>query len=188
MLPFDADALRQHRIWVNRMASGDAEALTELHHAYVSILFGIARRILHDPEDVREVVQDTFVKAWNQAGQYRPERGEVSAWLVFMVRNTAIDRLRQRTRRAHAVAGLADDLAGEQDLQPAPHEDAERRDLLAHTLTELSTEQRRALELAFFNGCSQHEIAQAMSAPVGNVKNYLRRGLLKLRQLASRHD
>ena len=76
------------------------------------------------------------------------------------------------TIRDHGVAG---------DL-------AKRRDLLAQTLTELSTEQRRALELAFFNGCSQHEIAQAMSAPVGNVKNYLRRGLLKLRQLASRHD
>lgn len=185
MLPFDAEALRQHREWVTRMASGNAEALTELHHAYVSILFGVVRRILLDPEDVREVVQDTFVKAWNQAAHYRPERGEVSAWLTFMARNAAIDRLRQRTRRSAAVASLDPSL---DETSPAPHEETERRELLEQTLNELSPEQRRALELAFFKGCSQNEIAHAMSAPVGNVKNYLRRGLLKLRQLASRHD
>ena len=183
---FDADALRQHRDLVARMADGDSTALTELHQAHVSLLYGLVRRILVDQEEVREVVQDTFVKAWNQAGAYRPERGEVHSWLVFIARNLAIDRLRRRSRRAAAMAEFAKDV---EDSEPAaPRESTERRDLLDQTLTGLSPEQRQALELAFFRGYSQSEIADEMDTPVGNVKNHLRRGLLKLRQIIQRHD
>ena len=182
---FDADALRQHRDLVARMAARDSGALTELHQAHVSLLYGLVRRILVDHEDVREVVQDTFVKAWNQANTYRPERGEVHAWLVFIARNQAIDRLRRRSRRAAALAEFAKEA---DDSEPAPRDSTERRDLLDQTLTGLSPEQRQALELAFFRGCSQAEIAAEMKTPVGNVKNHLRRGLLKLRQIIQRHD
>jgi len=182
---FDADALRQHRALVARMADRDSGALTELHQAHVSLLHGLVRRILADHEEVREVVQDTFVKAWNQANVYRPERGEVHAWLVFIARNLAIDRLRRRSRRAAAMAEFAKDT---DDSEPAPQESTERRDLFEQTMTGLRPAQRQALELAFFRGCSQAEIAAEMNTPVGNVKNHLRRGLLKLRQIIQRHD
>jgi RNA polymerase sigma-70 factor (ECF subfamily) len=166
------------------MAVGDTDALRHLHGEYVSLLHGVARRILGDPEDVREVVQDTFVKAWNRAHTYRKERGEVCSWLVFMVRNQAIDRLRRGERRRELLAALE---AESQDAEFGA-DAVDRKEFLFRHLSHLTAVQRRALELAFFTGCSQMEIAAAMQTPVGNVKNHLRRGLLKLRQLVTRHD
>jgi RNA polymerase sigma-70 factor, ECF subfamily len=180
--PFDADALRQHRDWVARMAAGEADGLTHLHEVYAPLLHGIARRILGDPDETRDVVQETFVKAWQQAGSYRPERGEVFAWLVFMARNQAIDRRRRRSRRDTTHAEFAEEAAALGDAAAAPVEPG-TREVLERTLAQLSAEQRRALELAFFRGWTQGEIAAAMRTPLGNVKNHLRRGLLKLRQL-----
>lgn len=187
VLPFDAQDQQQHRTWISRVASGDLDVLRQLHETFSPLLFGVARRILSDPEDVREVVQDAFIKAWRQAAHYRPERGEVYSWLIFITRNQAIDRLRRTTRRHAMLTSLEN---GEQHLpdDPSPDEVLDRRDLIDRNLAHLSEAQRRALELAFFTGCSQAEIASAMRTPIGNVKNHLRRGLLKLRQLVERHD
>ncbi|HRE83769.1 MAG TPA: sigma-70 family RNA polymerase sigma factor [Opitutaceae bacterium] len=187
VLPFDAHDQQQHRTWISRVANGDLDALRHLHETFSPLLFGVARRILSDPEDVREVVQDTFIKAWRQAAHYRPERGEVYSWLIFITRNQAIDRLRRTSRRHVMLTALEN---GEQDLPKdlSPDEVLDRRDLIDRNLAHLSDAQRRALELAFFTGCSQAEIAAAMRTPIGNVKNHLRRGLLKLRQLVERHD
>ncbi|HYD83257.1 MAG TPA: sigma factor, partial [Opitutus sp.] len=99
MAPFDADALANHRELVSRMASGDAEALQLLYLQFSGQINGIVRRILEDPEDAREAVQDTFIKAWRQAATYRRDRGEVVSWLVFIARHSAIDRLRKGARR-----------------------------------------------------------------------------------------
>jgi len=166
------------------MAVGDTDALRELHREYVALLHGVVRRILVDPEEVREAVQDTFIKAWRQADAYRADRGEVYAWLVFIARNHAIDRLRRSRRRRELLTTLA---------QEAPEpvltiEASDQKDLLVRHLGDLTPVQRQALELAFFTGCSQLEIASAMQTPIGNVKNHLRRGLLKLRQVITRHD
>lgn len=166
------------------MAAGDSDALRELHREYLALLQGVVRRILVDREDVREVVQDTFIKAWRQAGSYRPDRAEVYSWLVFIARNQAIDRLRRSRRRQELLTALAREV-------PEPVltlEASDRKDLLVRHLGDLTPGQRRALELAFFTGCSQLEIASAMQTPIGNVKNHLRRGLLKLREVVTRHD
>jgi RNA polymerase sigma-70 factor, ECF subfamily len=182
--PFDVTARQQHREWVARMAAGDSDALRNLHGEFVALLHGVARRILADPEEVREVVQDTFVKAWTRAQTYREERGEVYAWLIFIARNHAIDRLRRSERRRELLTALE---AEAPDPVPGA-EAADRKDFLLRHLGNLTPVQRQALELAFFTGCSQLEIAAAMQTPIGNVKNHLRRGLLKLRQLVTRHD
>ena len=80
MLPFDASALHHHRRLVARMATGEPDALRDLYELLVDRIHGIVVRILRDPEDVQEAVQDTFVKAWQRAVTYRPERGEVISW------------------------------------------------------------------------------------------------------------
>lgn len=95
---FDADALARHRQLVVRLAAGDAEALQLLYLEFSPLVHGIARRMLEDPEDARETVQDTFIKAWRSAASFRPERGEVVAWLVFIARHAAIDRVRRGAR------------------------------------------------------------------------------------------
>jgi RNA polymerase sigma-70 factor (ECF subfamily) len=164
------------------MAEGDAEALQLLYLEFSSLINGIVRRMLEDPEDAREAVQDTFIKAWRHARAYRPDRGEVVAWLVFIARHAAIDRVRQGARRRLLYATLQRTSADVVALPAADQSDA--REEVARRLDALSAPQRQALELAFFGGCTQVQIAAAMQTPVGNVKNHLRRGLQKLRQLA----
>lgn len=183
--PFDADTLATHRRLVARMASGDSEALQLLYLDFGARIHGVVRRILEDPEDAREAVQDAFIKAWRQAKSYRPDRGEVVSWLVFIARNAAIDRVRQGARRRLLLEALQRELV--EPAMPSP-ERADDRELLVGRLRELSAPQRQAIELAFFRGCTQSQIATAMQTPVGNVKNHLRRGLQKLRQLIARHD
>jgi len=185
VLPFDASALAHHRRLVGRMVAGDNRALEELYDLQVERVHLVVSRILRDREDVREVIQDTFVKAWRQASQYRPERGEVVAWLVFIARHAAIDRVRHGARRQAVLSALPAELARSHGpVEPL----FDRREFLAEQLGQLTPPQRQALELAFFGGYSQDDIAQRMEMPVGNVKNHLRRGLLKLRQLTGRHD
>jgi RNA polymerase sigma-70 factor (ECF subfamily) len=167
------------------MKTGDADALPLLYLEFGPIVHGVVRRILADPEDAREVVQDTFVRAWRNAASYHEDRGEVIAWLVFIARHAAIDRGRQRARERslHAV------LQQETDAVPLPATDAvDAREDVTRRLNALSASQRQALELAFFGGCTQAQIAAAMQTPIGNVKNHLRRGLQRLRQLASGHE
>jgi len=185
VLPFDAAALQLNRRLVARMAAGEAEALQEFHALHAGRVHGVVARMLADREEVREVVQDAFVKAWRQARTYREDRGEAVSWLLFIARNAAIDRLRQGARRRTLLSLLASD----PDLrESSPPVVPGGREFLEHLLADLSPAQRQALDLAFFSGCSQAEIAQRMQTPIGNVKNHLRRGLLKLRQLTLRHD
>lgn len=185
VLPFDADALAHHRELVARVAAGDSEALQLLYLDFNAQVHGIVRRILEDPEDAREAVQDTFIKVWQQARAYRPDRGEVVSWLVFIARNAAIDRVRKGARRRLLHEALQREPV--EDAMPARELFDERENLARH-LGELSPAQRQALELAYFGGCTQAQIAAAMQTPVGNVKNHLKRGLQKLRQLVLRHD
>lgn len=179
------DAARFHRGLVHRMSRGDAEALRAFYDFYVDRIYAVALRILGNPEDARDAVQETFVKAWRQAGTYREERGEVFAWLVLIARNTAIDQVRAGTRRRALLAEFSEDRPSP---QPAETVTVEQRDYLSRTLGKLEHSQRRAVELAFFAGCSQAEVAQHMEVPVSTVKNLLHRGLLRLRELARRHE
>jgi RNA polymerase sigma-70 factor (ECF subfamily) len=185
VVQFDAEALATHRRLISRVVAGEADALQLLYLEFGPIVQGVVRRVLEDPEDAREAVQDTFIKLWRQASSYHPDRGEVVSWLVFIARHVAIDRVRQGARRRLLY----------ETLQKQPVESTssnaeafDQHESLASDLAQLSAPQRRALELAFFSGCSQAEIASAMQTPVGNVKNHLRRGLSKLRQIVTRHD
>lgn len=182
---FDAAALARHRDLMARMAASDGDALHLLYLELGTLVHGIARRILEDPEDAREAVQDTFIKVWRNAGNFDRERGEVVAWVVFIARNVAIDRVRQGARRRTLY----------ESIRPEPIEPVapllgriEAEEEVARRLGVLSANQRQALELAFFGGCTHAQIATAMQTPIGNVKNHLRRGLQRLRKLATRHE
>ncbi len=193
MAPFDADALAAHRRLVARLAAGEREAMQLLYHELAPVVHGIARRILEDPEDARDVVQDTFVKAWRQARTYRPERGEVVSWLVLIARNAAVDRVRRGARQQRLQAALERELAetAANDSAfgaPTAVETWEDGEQIEHHLGQLTPAQRRALELAFFSGYTHHQISDTLRMPLGTVKNHLRRGLAKLRQLVASHE
>jgi RNA polymerase sigma-70 factor (ECF subfamily) len=179
------DSARFARGLLHRIAEGDAEALRLLYDLYVDRIHGIVSRIVADSQDVREIVQDTFVKAWRQAGTYRHERGEVFAWLALIARNTAIDRIRAGKRRREILVQYA----GDPSAEPPPASGTlDHRDFVVRTLAQLEHSQRRALELAFFGGCSHAEVAQHLEVPVTTVKNLLHRGMLRLREIARRHE
>lgn len=189
MVPFDADALAAHRSLITRLAAGEREAMQLLYHELSPIVHGISRRILEDPEDAREVVQDTFVRVWRRADAYDPGRGEVVSWIVLIARNLAIDRVRRGARRQRLQTALEQEIpeAGEGE-KSAPTDDWERAERVAKHLRNLSSAQRQTLELAFFSGYTHAEISSSLHMPLGTVKTHLRRGLARLRQRFSRHE
>ncbi|HEX2188596.1 MAG TPA: sigma-70 family RNA polymerase sigma factor [Longimicrobiaceae bacterium] len=173
---------------VRRMAAGDQAALAALYDRWSTLVHSVAARRVADAEDAAEVVEEVFWQAWRQAGEYREGRGAVSTWLGMIARSRAHDRLRsrRRERETETPAGLA-------VLQGFPAADdpalgaerAERRDLVERALGTLPADQREAVELAYFRGMSQSEIAAHTGQPLGTVKTRARLALQKLREKLS---
>jgi RNA polymerase sigma-70 factor (ECF subfamily) len=168
---------------VRRMAGGDAEAIEALYDRYAPMLLAVARRILGPAGEAEEVLQETFLQAWNQAERYDPGRSSVSTWLVLIARSRALDRFRSRDARGRAAAAAATEPAAEASggaEENVLH--AERRQRVREVLSSLPIEQREVLELAFFEGLSQSEIAARTGAPLGTVKTRALLAMKKVRQ------
>ena len=165
---------------VRRIADGDASALRRAYDAHAGRVLALALRIVRSRAEAEDVVQDTFVEVWRRAGDYDPQRGEVSAWIMGMARSRCIDRVRRaRVRSAYAMRTKSDDNLA----HDAPDENAVTNEHGAHVrkvLALLPTEQRTALELAYFDGLTQQQIASQVGAPLGTVKTRIRLALEKL--------
>ena len=167
---------------IARIAKGDPDALGELYDRYGRVVFGVLYRMLASPEAAEEVVQDAFHSVWRQAGSYRTERGSVRTWLLAISRNAAIDWRRTKGRRVERetaideAAGLTDD--ARVDDQVITSLRAER---VRAAVNGLPDEQREVLDLAFWSGLSQTEIAEKTGTPLGTVKSRVRLGMTKLR-------
>lgn len=185
----DSDLVPDARL-VASLAGGDEGALASLYDRHGKTLYGLAYRILGDRDDAEEVVMDAFTQAWRAAASYSADRGSVAAWLVVLARSRALDRLRARARRVRALSR-----AVEQDpTSPSPAmgtpsvgtddgaEAGERRDRILAVLRALPEAQRQCIELAYYDGLTQSEIAARLSEPLGTVKTRMRLGLIKLRE------
>lgn len=160
---------------------GHAEAIESLYDRYGRLAFGLAYRIMNDTTAAEDVVQDAFLKAWRNARGYDPARGGIRSWLMTIVRNQAIDRLRGSARRfAETSLDDSDRETPASDAFDAVSADAERKEVRAG-FAALPEAQRRTLELAYFGGLSHVEIAVQMGVPLGTVKGRMRMGLEKLR-------
>jgi len=171
---------------LQRAASGDSGGLAALYDRHGRAVYSLALRILGDEGDAEEVTQDVFAQAWRRAGQYDESRGTVAAWLLVMARTRAIDRF--RARRVRPEGRLQDDDGLTLQQLPATNPDvasemmaAERGQRVRRALDGLPFLQRVAIELAYFEGLSQREIAERLEQPLGTVKTRMRLGLLKLR-------
>jgi RNA polymerase sigma-70 factor (ECF subfamily) len=192
MEPVASDpALRaaEDRQLLARLAGGDADALSLLYDRYASMLLALAIRVLRDRAEGEEVLQEVMLQAWRQAGRYDPQRSSVSTWLVMMTRSRAIDRVRSRN-----VVDRT--LAAKQREETRTHESPEgarsvlhreRAARLREELAGLPAEQREVLELAFFEGLTQREIAARTEIPLGTVKTRTLLAMKKLR-IALRDD
>jgi RNA polymerase sigma-70 factor, ECF subfamily len=166
---------------IARIARGDRGALRSAYDAFAGRAMAIALRILRSAEEAEEVVQDTFVEIWRRAPDYRPERGTPGAWIAAIARSRAIDRLRDRARAEKTILTLASEPPREPE--PPPSESADRRQertRVRAALDALPAEQRRTVELAYFGGLTQSEIARATGDALGTVKTRIRLGMEKL--------
>ena len=175
-------------ILVRRILERRPEALAELYDRHAPSLLALARRILArvaDTSDAEEVLPEVFLHVWNNAGRYDPARSSVSTWLVLITRSRALDRLRSRkvVERVHEAAHLEDpsaDHASPEGLESVFIR--ERRQRVKSELDKLPPEQRQVLEMAFYEGLSQTEIADRAGLPLGTVKT---RTLLAMKKLRS---
>jgi len=183
--PPDASAAvaSQDRQTIERMRRRDSAALADLYDRYARSVYSLACRILSDRTEAEDVVQEVFSQAWRQADAYDAKRAPVAGWLLMMTRTRAIDRLRARSGRVQMVQALPtlpdppDQHEGPEALAIGEQEAARVRAAL-DTLTE---SQRSAIELAYYEGLSQSDIAARLREPLGTVKTRIRTGLLKLR-------
>jgi len=176
------------RALVARIGIGDEGALGELYDRHGRMTYSLAMAIVGERADAEEVVADAFGQAWRTANQFDPARGSVTAWLATITRTRALDLARSRSRRARALQraaesgdGLAAPIA---DMSHAPDRAAERQEarvLVARSLADLPEPQRRVIELAYFGGLTQTEIAAELAEPLGTVKTRIRAALEKLR-------
>jgi RNA polymerase sigma-70 factor, ECF subfamily len=167
------------------MRRGDESALEALYARYGGLVYTLALRIVGDPELAREVLQDTFLRSWDGRETFDPGRGRVPWWLMGIARNRAIDLLRSRSHQARLRE--REHLTG--PVRAAEAHDSDTTDVVglrravANALQGLSTAQREAIELAYYGGLTQVEIARELQEPLGTIKSRTREGLERLRQV-----
>lgn len=171
---------------VARMAQGDKQAFAEIYDRFSRPLYATALRVVSDATEAQDVVHDVFVTLWEKASTFQSERGTAFGWAVTLVRNRAIDRVRMRRRRNEILADSAPADLGYDENAPGSGADenaalGDQAQAVRAAVASLPLEQKHALELAFFSGLTQQQIAERLREPLGTVKARIRRGLLKLR-------
>ena len=178
----DLDLLRQ-------IAAGSSEALGTFYDRHAGLTLGLLQRMLGENGEAEEVLQEVFFQVWREARRYDPGRSSPRGWLLLLARSRALDRLRAATARQKREERLGREAAvaaapiGSRRLE---HLDRQRR--IGSALESLPPEQRRVVELAFFHGLSQTEIAEQLGAPLGTVKSRALMAMKKLRSLLSEDE
>jgi|SRR5579862_2906772 len=173
----DIELLRQ-------IAAGDRAAFADFYDRHSTLMFSVACRILNDPGEAQDVLQEVFVQIWEKAGRFDSRLGKASSWAVALVRNKSIDRTRASQRRTRLAESAQADQAVTTQLSPSVNETihgSENAKLIQSAIDELPSEQRHAIELAYFSGLTHDEISTKLNEPLGTIKARIRRGLLKLR-------
>jgi len=170
---------------LSRMRLGDETALEALYARYGGLVFTLALRIVGDPELAREVLQDTFLRSWDGRETYDPRRGRVPWWLMGIARNRAVDLLRSRPHQARLreQERLPSGAHAGEPAHPGTADAVVLRRAVTDALERLSGAQREAIELAYYGGLTQAEIARHLGQPLGTIKSRTREAMERLRSL-----
>lgn len=168
---------------LSALAAGQVNALSILYDRYARLVFSLAYKILENSEEAEDITQEIFLTLWRR-NTYDPKRGSLSSFLTTMTRSRSIDKLRSKGARLRVLQRLQGIVRTEAN-SPTPLEQAsvgERSQVIRGALAQLSETERQVIEIAYYEGLSQSEIAKQLNIPLGTVKTRSRQGLLKLRQ------
>jgi RNA polymerase sigma-70 factor (ECF subfamily) len=165
------------------VAAGDEAALASLYDRYRLILFGLLLRILHSRAEAEDCLQEIFIQVWRQASDFDEARGRPFTWLVTMARSRAIDRLRASGSRDRTAQDAARAVVEETSDAVTDAIRSEQAAVVRDALDALPQEQRRVLELAYFEGLTQSEVAERLNQPLGTIKTRTRTAMMKLREM-----
>ena len=163
------------------VAAGDRAAMRAVYERTSAKLYGICLRVLGSEAEAEEALQETYVTVWRKAAAFDADRASPITWLAVLARNKAIDRLRARRAPAGEALDAAAEIADDAPLPPDVLEAAEDRHRLAHCLGELEEKTRGAIRAAFLDGLSHTELAEREGVPLGTMKSWIRRGLMRLK-------
>ena len=163
------------------IARGDERALAELYDRLGRVAYGLALRVLRDPALAQDAVQDAFLAAWRTAAAFDPERGRAQTWLLTLVHRRAVDVVRREDRRRTQPLEDAPVASSESTAEQASVR--EQRRAVQAALAQLPDDQREALELSYYGGLTQAELAARLGIPLGTVKSRVFAGLARLRDL-----
>ena len=171
---------------MERIVQRDAAALETLYDRYARPVYSLVLRISQQPASAEEIVQDVFMQLWRNAKHYQATRGPLEPWLFTVARNRALDFLRLKREKQRRREDSVDfDLRPSAVVQPDPEgamDQSRRAEKVRTLMNSLPEPQRRAIELAFFEGMTHSEISTAIGEPLGTVKSWIRGGLLRLRE------
>jgi len=172
---------------LRRVSEGDRESFQTLYDRFSGILFAAALRVLHDQREAEDILQDIFIQIWEKAHLYVPERGKPLTWALTLTRNKSIDRLRSLQRRARLRDEVQIETTTSQAVIQRDSSDEvdtlETSKIIRDAVLELSDEQREPIQMAYFGGLTQLEIALRLGEPLGTVKARIRRGMMRLKDL-----
>jgi RNA polymerase sigma-70 factor (ECF subfamily) len=171
---------------IGRVAAADQAALEEIYDSTSSMVYGLILRIVGHSQAAEEVTLDVYTQVWRQAKAFDPSRGSFLSWLFLLARSRGLDFVRSKAHTTQRRQEPLEDSAHFVDDSPTPLEDrilSARRETVRAAVASLPTEQRAAIELAFFSGLSHTEIAGRLGHPLGTVKTRIRTGMMKLREM-----
>ena len=169
---------------IRQVANQDRDAFSQLYDRFSTLVFSLAMRMLKVRSDAEDLLQEVFVQVWRQAQSYSAERGSPEAWIINIARSRAIDKIRS-IRRMERSFVLTDDPARAESSENVESSvaESEARMTMGSALANLPEAQRRVLEMAYFDGLTQTEIATRLAKPLGTVKTRMRSGIQKLREI-----
>jgi len=176
-------SLLSDEILILQVAAQNVAAFSELYDRYSPKLYGLAMKILRDPVLADDVLQEVFLNVWKKADSFDTQRGYLPGWLSILCRNRCIDALRSREKRRQKSVAINEETLAMPGVSN-PMQDTlntQRGDVLRIHLNRLPQEQRMLIEMAYFEGYSQSEIAEKLQIPLGTVKTRIRLGMNKLR-------
>jgi RNA polymerase sigma-70 factor (ECF subfamily) len=171
---------------IQKVANQDRDAFSQLYDRFSTLVFTLAMRMLKVRSDAEDLLQEVFVQVWRQAENYSAERGSPEAWIINIARSRAIDKIRS-IRRMEKSFVLTDDPARAESSENVESSaaESETRLMMNSVLANLPQTQRKVLELAYFDGLTQTEIAERLAEPLGTVKTRMRSGIQRLREIVS---